>query len=140
MSTTTCPDCGISYGLGASPFCSHKHEPMSSVRQPAVTYPGGLTLWNMGVPGPTTVYSESERKALMKERGLREAVWHIPSPDSDQSPVTRSWDTPCAYTLEQARILVSRQGERRDPNAGRLETLQTTWEANPVKAYVKGTA
>jgi hypothetical protein len=39
--------------------------------------------------------------------------------------------------LEQARILVSRQGERRDPNAGRLETLQTGWEFNPVKAVVR---
>ncbi len=135
MNTTTCPDCGISYGLGASPFCSHKHEAYSAVRQPAVTYPGGLTLWNMG-PEPVTVYSESERQTLMRERGLREACWHIPSPDSDQSPVTRSWDTPCPYTLEQARILVSRQGERRDPDAGRLETLQTGWNRVP-EAFAK---
>ena len=137
MSQTTCPDCGVSYGLGASPFCSHKHEPMSSVRQPAVTYPGGLRLMNMGVPGETIVYSETERRQIMKDRGLREAVWHVPSPGSDQSPVTRSWDTPCAYTLENARILVSRQGQRRDPNEGRLETLRTGWEHNPVKAFVK---
>jgi hypothetical protein len=136
MNTTTCADCGITYGLGASPWCSHKHEPMSSVRQPAVTYPGGLTLYNMG-PTPVTVYSETERQSLMRERGLREAVYHIPSPDSDQSPQTRSWDTPCAYTMEQARILVSRQGQPRDPDAGRLDSLQTGWEFNPVKAVVR---
>lgn len=106
------------------------------VRHPAVTYPGGLTLWNMGVPGPTVVYSETERQQIMKERGLREAVWHIPLPESDQSPVTRSWDTPCAYTLEQARILVSRQGEPRDPDAGRLETLEMGWNRVP-KVLVK---
>jgi len=125
MSTITCPDCHIEYGFGASPFCSHQHQPYSAVKQPAVTYPGGLTLYNLGSPTPTTVYSETERKAIMKERGLREAVYHIPSPNSDQSPQTRSWDMP---NLENARILVSRQAERRAPDAGRLETLSLTWD------------
>lgn len=136
MNTTTCADCGVTYTFGASPFCKDRHEAYSAVRQPAVTYPGGLTLYNMG-PEPVTVYSESERQTIMRERGLREAVWHIPSPESDASPQTRSWDTPCAYTLEQARILVSRQGQAKDSDAGRLETLRTGWEHNPVKAFVK---
>jgi hypothetical protein len=73
------------------------------------------------------VYSEAERRQIMKDRGLREAVYHIPSPGSDQSPVTRSWDTPCAYTLENAKILVSRQAEPKDPDAGRLDTLTLGW-------------
>jgi hypothetical protein len=98
------------------------------VRHQAITYPGGLTLYNLGSPTPTVVYSETERRQIMKDRGLREAVWHIPAgPDTDKSPVTRSWDTPCAHTLENARILVSRQAERPDPDAGRLETLQMGW-------------
>jgi hypothetical protein len=124
VSTTTCPDCGVTYGFGASPFCSHGHGAYSAVKQPAVTYPGGLTLYNFGSPTPTTVYSETERKALMKERGLREAVYHIPSPDSDQSPVTRSWDMP---NLENARILLERGSQPKD-DAGKLETLRLDWQ------------
>ena len=92
--------------------------------------------YNLG-PEPIHITSRAQRAAIMKERGLREAIWHIPMPGSDKSPHTRSWDTPCAYTMEQARILVSRQGQGRDPDAGRLETLRTGWEYNPVKAVVK---
>ncbi len=137
--TTTCPDCGVTYGMGASPFCSHLHEPMSSVRQPAVTYPGGLRLMNMGVPGETIVYSESERRQIMAERGLREGVWHVPEPGSDKSPTTTSWAASSPWHMAEVakmleRIENERGGSRPD---GRLETLRVGFEYNPVKAFVK---
>ncbi len=130
----TCEKCGAALKVGDFPFCPH--EPAhGGVQGDEMDYVD----WNLG-PEPIHITSRAQRAALMRERGLREAIWHIPAPGSDQSPVTRSWDTPCAYTLENARILVSRQGERRDPDAGRLDSLQVGWEANPVKAFVKAWA
>jgi hypothetical protein len=38
---------------------------------------GGLTIHNLG-PTPVTVFSHSERRAIMKARGLVEKVEHMP--------------------------------------------------------------
>jgi hypothetical protein len=53
--------------------------------------PGGMVIDNLGHK-PVKVYSHTERLKLMKERGLQEAVYHVPMPGSDKSPVTQTWD------------------------------------------------
>jgi len=73
-------------------------------------FPGGLTLENLG-PDPVTVYSRSELKRELKARNLEPFVRHAPLPGTDRSPHTTSWAVPCAYTLEQARILLERVGQ-----------------------------
>lgn len=58
--------------VGEWPWCPHG---TGSYRCVPDDIPGGLTLHNLG-PKPVTVYSHAERKAIMRARGLREAVEH----------------------------------------------------------------
>lgn len=88
-----CPRCNLEYGVGYSPWCRDGHEAIRPGRGPDITYPGGLTLENMGHE-PVTVYSESERQRIMKARGLRECVRHVPG-----SPHTSDWSGPSPHTL-----------------------------------------
>jgi hypothetical protein len=75
---------------------------------------GGLTLENLG-PDPVTVYSRSELARELKARNLEPFVRHTPIPGTDKSPHTTRWDVPCAYTLEQAKILLERVGRTSVP-------------------------
>lgn len=52
--------------------------------------PGGLVIENLGHE-PVTVYSHSERRRLMDERGLQEFVRHVGKPGSDRSAHTVRW-------------------------------------------------
>lgn len=130
----TCEKCGIPIAIGDYPFCPHGVG--AGVKHPDVTYPGGLTLHNLG-PEPVTVYSETERRTIMRERGLREGVWHIPEPGSDKSRVTTSWATVDPYTLAAAKALVDRVAKEKatDRVDGTLETLQVGWaDTGPIAA------
>lgn len=102
MNTITCEQCGVTYGIGASPWCRDGHATGSTSIED-VTWPGGITFENLGHE-PVTLYSRSELKAELKARGLEECVRHVPG---DRH--TRSWATMDPYTLEQARILAERQ-------------------------------
>lgn len=88
-----CDKCGKEYGVGYSPWCRDGHEAIRAGRGPDITYPGGLTLHNLGHE-PVTVYSETERKRIMHARGLREMVRHVPG-----SPHTTDWSGPAPHTL-----------------------------------------
>ena len=52
--------------------------------------PGGKWIENLG-DKPQLVYSHTERKRLMKEAGLQEAVQHVGVQGSDKSPHTTRW-------------------------------------------------
>jgi len=81
MSTTTCDKCGTSYGIGFSPYCRDRHEPVGrffhegfepyvdvqllSRDDPRCT--GVNEIGMRGVP----INSRSERRNLMKELGLQ---------------------------------------------------------------------
>jgi len=95
-----CPDCGGS--------TERVWRRAAEVRDD--TFIGGLTLENLG-DEPVTVYSRSELARELKARNLESFVRHTPIPGTDKSPHTTSWDVPCAYTLEQARILLERVGQ-----------------------------
>jgi hypothetical protein len=63
---------------------------------------GGFTDENLG-PTPVTYYSKSERRRLMKERGLEEGVRHVGVQGSDKSPHTQRWDVcPAALLISEA--------------------------------------
>lgn len=110
VNTTTCPSCGITYGVGASPWCRDNHEGgVSGIED--VTWPGGITFENLG-DQPVTLYSPSELKAELKARNLEPMIRHR---DGDQH--TRSWATMDPYTLENARILAERQATTRATNS-----------------------
>jgi len=103
--------------VGDWPFCPHGRGSFGVV---ADSIPGGQLIENLG-PEPIRVYSETERRSLMKARGLRDFVRHRPG-----SGVTTNWDTPCATTLANATALVSRAADRTtadDPEVG-LDTLE----------------
>lgn len=74
--------------------------------------PGGVTLDNYG-PTPVTFYSHGERRAYMARHGLQERERFAPMPGTDKDP--QGIPNPAGYmdpyTLNNARILVSRQAE-----------------------------
>ena len=74
MIETTCDTCGATYAIADWPWCPH--GPSSLVTVPD-DIPGGLKVSNLG-PHPITVYSHSERKRIMRSRGLIERVEHVP--------------------------------------------------------------
>lgn len=64
--------------------------------------PGGFTDENLG-PTPITYYSKSERRRLMKERGIRDGVRHVGLQGSDKSPHTQRWDVcPASLLISEA--------------------------------------
>lgn len=108
--TTICEKCGGELTLGDFPFCSgdpadHGRASFATKRE---DYPGGLVLHNLGKE-PVTVYSESQRKRIMRERGLVEMVRHVPVPGTDTSPHTTDWSRG-TVDLEAAAALVTRTG------------------------------
>lgn len=107
-SVPECPVCGVPLVIGMWPFCPHGY---GSTSVKADDIPGGMVIEN-GFPEPVKVYSWSERRRLLKEKGLEELVRHVPMPGSDRSPHTTNWGQGIdATTLENARILVSRARE-----------------------------
>ncbi len=102
VNTTTCPSCGISYGVGASPWCRDQHAGgVNGIED--VTWPGGITFENLG-HDPVTLYSPAELKREMAARGLEPMIRH-----RDGDPHTKSWATMDPYTMEAARVLAERQ-------------------------------
>ncbi len=85
--TDVCEACGKTLDVGEWPYCPHGFG-VSRITRDEI--PGGMVLENLG-PEPVKVYSHSERRAIMKARGLREQVRHMPVPGSDKSPHTTRW-------------------------------------------------
>jgi hypothetical protein len=110
--TTTCEKCGVELHLGDWAFCPHGRYSGTVISD---SIPGGQLIENLG-PDPIRVYSETERRRIMKERGLVDYVRHRPG-----DPLTSKWDTVTQKTLEDAADLVS---EARRTNAYRVEAEQ----------------
>lgn len=113
---TTCEKCGASYQIGDWPFCPHGRYGGTVVSD---SIPGGQLIENLG-PDPIRVYSETERRKIMKERGLVDYVRH-----RDGSPLTSNWATITAKTLEDAAELVSEHRRTQAQERQDFEELQT---------------
>lgn len=105
-----CPKCNHYIALGDWPFCPHgRRGNFTNFRD---EIPGGIVLENYG-PKPMRFDSHSERRTFMAANGLSEIEKYCPFPGTDKDPM--GIPNPAGYmdpyTLEQARILVSRQGE-----------------------------
>lgn len=117
--TRTCETCGVTYGIGASPWCRDGHAGGANGVE-AVTWPGGKWFENLG-DQPVRCDSPADLKREMKARGLEPFIRHTAG-----DPHTRSWATMDPYTLEQGRILAERQGT----------TTATAREPDPSPATV----
>lgn len=125
-----CPLCGWRDEIHVSPFemppCPHCGQPTdrlwtgASAAVAQDSWEGGKTFENLG-PDPVTVYSRSELRRILHERGLEPHVRHVPIPGSDRSPHTSSWDVPSAYTLAAAKALLERVGRANPPEPPRPE-------------------
>jgi hypothetical protein len=102
MNTLTCDRCGVTYGVGASPWCKDEHRGGASGIEDA-TWPGGITFENLGHE-PVTLYSPAELKRELKARNLEPMIRCAPG-----DLHTKSWATSDPYTLENGRILAERQ-------------------------------
>lgn len=91
MEPTVCEKCGQVINPGAFPFCPHGQKSEVAFGVKGDEYPGGIWIENLG-PKPVKVYSETERRMIMKKRGLVEFVRHTGVPGSDKSPHTTNWD------------------------------------------------
>jgi hypothetical protein len=69
----TCETCGEQVEVGSWPWCPHG---VGTMRVVSDSLPGGLWVHNLG-PTPVKVYSHSERRDLMRARGLVENVHHV---------------------------------------------------------------
>lgn len=107
---TTCETCGAELELGDWPFCPHGRK--GSYTNFKDDIPGGVTVENYG-PQELTFYSHSERRRYMAAHGLREREKFAPMPGTDKDP--QGIPNPKGYmdpqTLENARILISRNGK-----------------------------
>ncbi len=78
---------------------------------------GGVWIENMG-DQPVKVYSESERKRYMRERGLEDFVRHTPTPGSDKSKYTSNWATISPGGLQKAKELLESHASRSSKDEG----------------------
>lgn len=116
---TLCDHCGIELTTGMWPFCPHGQS--ANAIQTNERFIGGVTIENLG-DQPVTVYSREEFQAAMDRAGVEQRIKYVPG-DKHLTDWTGAID---AKTLENAAILVARQGEIKtklhDPAA--LKTYQ----------------
>lgn len=142
MQTTICDKCGRELVPGDFPFCPHGGKGDVSFNVKGDEYPGGIWIENLG-PKPVKVYSETERQMIMKRRGLKEFVRHMPVPGSDKSPHTVSWDVgPIGDPRPICMLSPEEQKERRKVEAERLGLTVEELEAisGPVGQVVRSSA
>lgn len=98
-----CEKCHQTIRVGDFPFCSPGGHGRSTAAVHQDEIPGGMVVEN-GFPEPIRVYSHSEHRRLLAERGLEiRAKWSGPSDKH-----LRRWDIPCATTLANATALLTR--------------------------------
>lgn len=96
----TCDTCGAVMAVGEWPFCPHGRG-VQAVHADDV--PGGFVVEN-GFEQPRKFYSKSEHERALKAEGCEiRAKWAGPG----DRYLTR-WDIPDAYTLEAAKVLLTR--------------------------------
>jgi hypothetical protein len=129
-----CDRCGQALTIGDWPFCPHGRGAGTVI---ADAIPGGQLIENLG-PVPVRVYSESERRRLMKERGLVDAVRHVHG-----SALTSNWHTADQTTLDNAAALVDPARRVRTPAREDVEvpaTFTITERADGFKVTPDGEA
>lgn len=105
----TCNACGAVVTVGEWPFCPHGRG-VQAVHSDDV--PGGFWAEN-GFDSPRKFYSKSEHERALRAEGCEiRAKW---AGEHDKH-LTR-WDIPDAYTLEAAKVLLSRNGRKSVPEA-----------------------
>jgi len=104
---TTCDKCGAELKIRDFPFCPHGSGAQSVVGDDV---PGGFTVEN-GFDSPQTFYSKKAHRDALAARGMEIAAkWAGPN-DKHLSRM----DAPCATTLENARILLTRGRRAAEP-------------------------
>ena len=102
----TCERCGHELVVGKWPFCPHG-DPHGNAIETNEAFIGGLTIENLG-HDPVTVYSREEFKQAMLKANVEQKIKWVPGDKHLQN-----WGAFIdPYTMEAARTLVSRQGER----------------------------
>lgn len=110
MESTTCDKCGQILVGGEWPFCPHPQMGQGvSVKTDDI--PGGMVMENLG-PHPITVYSHTERRRIMAERGLelKERFSPMPGTDIDPAGIPNPKGYVDAYTLAAGAELICRNG------------------------------
>ena len=97
MADSVCDDCGAALSISEWPFCPHGRAHSAVISD---EIPGGMVVEN-GFPEPIKVYSHSEHRRLLAERGLEIRAKYAGPGDKF---LTR-WDT---VDLEGAAVLVTR--------------------------------
>lgn len=127
----------------------HRDRKFSEMKLAPSTFrdeiPGGLTVENYG-RNPITFYSHSERRAYMAQHGLHERDKWSPMPGTNKDP--QGIPNPAGYmdakTLENAAILISRNGAKQEPedpfdHGGLLrETFRGEFTNRDAKAVYDG--
>ena len=97
-----CTKCGRQLAIGEWPFCPHG-TPMGNAIESNERFIGGVTIENMG-DEPVTVYSREEFKQEMARHNVEQRIKWVPG-----DKYLTNWGASIdPYTLESARILVSR--------------------------------
>lgn len=124
-----CPKCDAILVLGSWPFCPHGIG-HSNVNGDEI--PGGMWQEN-GFRHPRQFFYKSDLKRALAAEGKEMTVRHVTIPGTDKSPFTTDWSKGSidAQTLENARILMSRNGsaEGNDPEP---EPLNVKWQVRDV--------
>ena len=102
---TTCEKCGVTYAVGSWPFCKGGHGRAQSSIQTDEAWIGGKWIENLGHE-PVLVTSRQDLKRQMALHGCEQRIKHVPG---DKYLINHA--VPSAYTLECARILLTRGHE-----------------------------
>jgi hypothetical protein len=138
MSATICEKCGETLTFESWPFCPHPVMTTKSVMITRDEIPGGIVLENYG-PHPIRFDSHTERRKYMEAHGLREKERFSPLPGTDKDP--QGIPNPAGYmdpyTLENARILLERAGQKSVPFDPSSVMTVTSGEMTPeeVRAF-----
>jgi hypothetical protein len=120
-----CERCGAEYEIGDYPFCKGRpsdHGPMRQAIQTDEAFIGGKVIENLGTE-PVTVYSRTEFKQAMARAGVEQKIKYVPG---DKHLLNWAAYTD-AKTLENAAILVSRQGSgSKDNDRAALQSFRSS--------------
>ncbi len=99
-----CPTCHETIAVGAWPWCPHGEAKEIAFHGDEIDYIDE----NLGKT-PIRIRSKAERRRLMKERGLVEAVRHVPHPEGPHMNHTVDWSAAADdYTVNYKRELLER--------------------------------
>jgi len=118
---TLCEKCGHLMQMGEWPFCPHGFGSHTAIGDEM-----DELIENNGTRFAIRFTSKQMLREHTRAHGLEPFVRHRPLPGSDKSPHTVDWSKGSidAQTLENARVLLSRQAGGKDPEP---EPVPLTW-------------